>query len=133
MPDDLSDFVEPVIVFNDPSKVRKEPIIKVVPAQDGEINERSFIILDPGLFSVGDEDTLIPATIEYPLPDGTIVLAENYSFRTKNRIIDIENPVVIDGEPMKYKGDINFNKITLRISYPLDDSVYDEKCNVLII
>lgn len=133
VPDDLSDFVEPVIVFNDPSKVRKEPIIKVVPAQDGEINERSFIILDPGLFSVGDEDTLIPATIEYPLPDGTIVLAENYSFRTKNRIIDIENPVVIDGEPMKYKGDINFNKITLRISYPLDDSVYDEKCNVLII
>ena len=133
VPPELSEFNEPTVVFNDPNIIVNEPTVKVIPNAEGIIGETSFVIVDPGLFNVPDEDTMVAATIEYTLPDGTIDISDAYMFNIHNRVIDMENPVTIKGEPMRYKCDVNFTHITLKISYPLDETVSDEKVKVQII
>lgn len=134
IPDGITTFVQPTIVFNDQEIIREEPEIKIIPGPRGVIDASSFVVIDGGLFNtkVGDE-VYMPVTIEYELPDGTIKMSDSYSVHISNRTIDKDTPILIDGDKLRYEGDINMKEIRFKLSYPLDETKNTISDNVLII
>jgi len=133
IPEGFTDYVQPQITFNNPDDVISAPAVKIIPNIDNnEINADSFIVIDPGVFSKSGD---IGFTIDYIKPDGTIETSEysQYSFNIVNRTIDINNPVNVIGEPIKDLRGFKPEKISIKLSYPLDTSIFDESAKLLIL
>lgn len=130
IPDNFTDYVQPQITFNDPDNIVNEPVIKIIPNRNTlEIDEYSFIVIDPGLFKNSGDTGF---TLDYIKPDGTIETGD-YSFNVINRSVDISIPVKVIGEPMKDLRGFKYKEISLKVSYPLDPSIFDESSKILIL
>lgn len=132
IPDDFTDYEDPIVIFDDYDDVEVEPKIKMIPDKRGVITASSFRILSYGKFK---HDGQYTTTIEYTKDDGTIEMSSNYVFNVINGSIDLMNPVtVLDvSKELKYKKDYNFREIQVKITYSLDNNIYDKSSNLLII
>ena len=131
IPEELSNFEQPTIVFNNQDLVTKEPVIKIIPNDNKMIDENSFVIIDPGAFSV--DSGIIDATIEYTNIDGSVTLSNSYSFNINQRKLDLTHPVNVEGNELKYTKKYSYNEISLKVFYPLDNTINDVTHNLLII
>lgn len=132
IPDNFTEYVQPLIVYNDPSVIVTEPVIKLIPNRNKYITEDSFIIIDPGLFNV-PTNTAVGITLEYTDANGKLNMSTSYSLNIVNRQIDINHPVNVESDPFRYSGKANPTEISIKISYPLDSTIYDKIDNVLIL
>ena len=132
IPEGFTDYVQPLIVYNDPSIVISEPIIKLIPNENKFINEESFIIVDPGIFNVAG-DSQVGITLEYTDSNGHVQMSDAYNLNVSNRQIDISNPVTITGDKFRYSGKVNYKEVSIKVSYPLDPAVNDETDKLLIL
>lgn len=130
IPDEITDSNPPIVVFNDQENVIDEPIIKVIPKEDGTIDESSFMFLSLGRFSINNGT--LGATVEYTDKNGDIQMSDAYSFNVVDNIINSVEPVSIEGSPLRYKGKVKYKRISLEISYDLDPSISDRIDNILI-
>jgi hypothetical protein len=111
--------------------VTKEPVIKIIPNDNKMIDENSFVIIDPGSFSV--DSGIIDATIEYTNIDGSVTLSNSYSFNINQRKLDLTHPVNVEGNELKYTKKYSYNEISLKVFYPLDNTINDVTHKLLII
>lgn len=132
IPDDFSGFVQPTIVYNDPSLMLEKPEVRIIPNGNKEITTSSFVILNKGKFMNNFTGTT-QFSIEYVNKKGKLVSVSNYYFNIVNGEIDEENPVTIDGNPLIYENDVKYKKISLKLMYPLDNEIYDQIDNILIL
>ena len=65
--------------------------------------------------------------------DGTITISDSYSFNIVNSRIDVESPVIMTGEPLKYTKAYKGSNISVKIFNPLNKEVFDKTANILII
>lgn len=132
IPDDFTDYEEPIIIFDDYDDVEVEPKIKIIPNKRNNITSSSFNFLSYGKFKHDGEYT---TTIEYTKDDGTIEMSTNYVFNVVNGSIDLMNPVKeIDvSKELNYKKDYKIHEIQIKISYSLDNKICDKSSNLLII
>lgn len=132
IPENFTDFVQPNIIYNNPSDMLETPVVKIIPNGNKEISDDSFIIIDKGQFS-DTEWHQIPFTVEYIDSKGKYVSASNYYFNIVNGEIDETNPVYVDGNPLVYTNKIKYKKISLKLVYPLDMEICDQIDNILIL
>ena len=132
IPEGFTDYKQPLIVYNDPSKVISEPVIKLIPDKNKFITEESFVIVDPGVFNTAHDEQL-GITLEYTDSTGHTQLSDAYSVNISNRQININDPVTITGDAFRYSGTINSKEISIKVTYPLNPSVYDETDKLLIL
>lgn len=130
IPAEYATFEQPIIVINDQQYVEEEPIIKIIP-QNGKIIADSFVVVSTGKFKINEGH--LPITVEIANEDGTITMSDSYSLNVKNRIIDVNNPVELEGEPLKCSPLIKGKNISLKVYNPLDNTIYDVTDNILII
>lgn len=145
IPEDFGTFVQPTITFDiDEERVLKKPIIKIIPKQiPGKVGyyltEDSFITLEQGFFVSSYEFELIPITIEYKTKEGKLVIVEGkYFLNLVDGRVSEQTPIVLtDGkinfEPEKFKGEVDFKEITLKITKAGYEEIFAKKPNVLIL
>lgn len=137
IPIELSTFVEPGITYpypdSDNYRIIKEPVFRIVPSSDNTLTEDSFYMMDPGQIIANSVN--INMFIDYIDDKGKLVTADNYYLNIVNGYVDESRPVIIaDGTtPMKYTKKYSTHKISLKLTYPMDDTVYDQIDNILII
>lgn len=132
VPDNFTDYIQPQITYDSNVNVIEEPIIRIIPNKTNRlIDDNSFIIVKNGYFITdGDE---VPFTMEYINIEGNPIVANNYSFILDGNRIELEDSIHIVGEPIQYRNSINNKKISLKISYSNDLSIFDKIDNVLIL
>lgn len=130
IPSSLSNFEQPTIVINDQELVINEPIVKIIP-NDGLILSDSFVVISEGSFKM--KYGVIPITVEEINEDGTITLSDSYSYNIVDGKIDIENPIIMSGEPLKYAKPYKGSNISIKVFNPLNKEIYDKTANILII
>jgi hypothetical protein len=130
IPSSLSNFEQPTIVINDQELVINEPIVKIIP-NDGLILSDSFVVISEGSFKM--KYGVIPITVEEINEDGTITLSDSYSYNIVDGKIDIENPIIMSGEPLKYTKPYKGSNISIKVFNPLNKEIYDKTANILII
>ena len=121
---------KPTIVIDDQETVGHEPIVKIIP-NDGNIISDSFVVISEGLFNI--DNGVLPITIEIVNEDGSITISNSYSYNIVNNRIDIETPVILSGEPLKYTKSYKGSNISIKIFNPLNKEVFDKTANILII
>lgn len=131
IPDDITDFEQPTIIFNDYENVINEPKIEILPI-NGKITKESFNYFSLGKFR---KDGKYTTTIDYTNSDGTVEISNNYVFNVTNGVIDISNPVELIGsnDVLKYKKSYKNKQIYIKIEYGLDKQINDKSVNLLII
>lgn len=60
-------------------------------------------------------------------------MTDNYYLKIDNNEIDLDHPVDIDGDPIKYSGKMKYRDISLIVRYTNDNGVCDESANLLIL
>ena len=132
IPEKFSKFEQPLITYGNDVIVKKNPVIKIIPNKvTGYIDENSFVVLSNGYFLTNKE--YINFTIEFTDHDENIKMADNYYLKIDNNEIDLEHPVDIDGDPIKYSGKMKYRDISLIVRYTNDSGVCDESANLLIL
>lgn len=131
IPESLSNFDQPEIVINNQDLVIENPIIKIVPNKDKFIDENSFVIVSPGLFTI--DSGLVDITIDYTAKDGSVIMSNSYALNINQRKIDTENPVIINGSMLKYAKKYDYTKISVKVFYPLDNNINDKIDNLLVL
>lgn len=133
IPDGFSDYTQPIITYD--AEVIQEPIVRLIP-HDGKFTVDSFIILDPGLFSVGNGVEEVKVTLEYVDKKGKLHVSsaeDGFVLKLASRKLDMDQPVVQVDQNFKYVDSYKPRNISVRIEYPLDRSISDEINNILII
>ena len=130
VPESLSNFEQPTIVIDNQETVIHEPIVKIIP-NEGNILSDSFVVVSEGLFKI--DNGVLPITVELVNEDGTITISDSYSFNIVNSRIDVESPVIMTGEPLKYTKAYKGSNISVKIFNPLNKEVFDKTANILII
>lgn len=130
VPEALSNFEQPTIVIDNQETVIHEPIVKIIP-NDGKIISDSFVVVSEGLFNI--DNGVLPITVEIVNEDGTITISDSYSYNIVNNRLDIENPVILSGDPLKYTKSYKGSNISIKIFNPLNKEVFDKTSNILII
>ena len=130
VPQRISGYVQPDITFvpNDMQRVEEQPIIRIVPEDDGTISTKSFTVINPG--RIISDTPNINSVLEYVnSKNGNVEICnDTYVFNLSGSGIDPMNPVSItEGKKcMKFKNDFKKLPITLKLTYPLDRSFYDK-------
>ena len=134
VPQTISNFEQPTITLldSDTIKVEEQPKIKIAPNIDGVVDASSFLIIEDGKFS-GVSSGYLNATIEYIDECGNAVISTSYIFNIVNGKIFTEHPVSVCGNILVFPKMDFYNKISLKLTYPLDNSIYDQIDNILII
>ena len=130
VPEALSNFEQPTIVIDNQETVIHEPIVKIIP-NDGKIISDSFVVVSEGLFNI--DNGVLPITVEIVNEDGTITISDSYSYNIVNNRLDLETPVIMSGEPLKYTKSYKGSNISIKIFNPLNKEVFDKTSNILII
>ena len=130
VPEALSNFEQPTIVIDNQETVIHEPIVKIIP-NDKKIIADSFVVVSEGLFNI--DNGVLPITVEIVNEDGTITISDAYSYNIVNNRLDLENPVIMSGEPLKYTKSYKGSNISIKIFNPLNKEVFDKTSNILII
>ena len=132
IPDDFTNYEDPIIIFDDYEAVEVEPKIRIIPDKRNKITAQSFRFLSYGKFK---HDGEYNTTIEYTRDDGTIEMTTNYTFNVTNGSIDMLNPVNVKeiSNELVYKKEYKTRQIQIKITYSLDNNIYDESSNLLII
>ena len=117
---------------SDTIKVEEQPKLKIAPNIDGIVDASSFLIIEDGKFS-GASSGYLNATIEYIDECGNAVISTSYVFNIVNGKIFAEQPVSLCGNFLVFPKMDFYNKISLKLTYPLDNSIYDQIDNILII
>lgn len=130
VPQRISGYAQPDITYipDETQHIEENPIVRIVPDDNGNITEKSFNVVNPGrIVSRGGS---IKAVLEYVNnSNGNVeISADTYSFNIKDKGLDPDNPVSIaEGKPpMKFKNSFKKLPITLKLTYPLDRSFYDK-------
>lgn len=130
VPQRISGYAQPDITYipDETQHIEENPIMRIVPDDNGNITEKSFNVVNPGrIVSRGGS---IKAVLEYVNnSNGNVeISADTYSFNIKDKGLDPDNPVSIaEGKPlMKFKNSFKKLPITLKLTYPLDRSFYDK-------
>lgn len=133
VPQSVSKFKQPLItlISSDTLTVVKQPDIKIAPNTDGTVDENSFLVLDAGEFSGADGS--VNSTIEYIDECGNVIISVSYLFNIVNGQLSLDTPVTIVGCPLVFANTDFYNRISLKLTYPLDQSIFDQIDNVLII
>lgn len=133
VPQTISKFKQPTItlISSDSITVVRQPEIKIAPNTDGTVDENSFLVIDPGEFT--GSDGVVESTIEYIDDCGNPVISISYLFNIVNGQVNIEDPIVLRGDPLVFSGIDFYNQISLKLTYPLDQSIYTQIDNILII
>lgn len=130
VPQRISGYVQPEITFvpDEMQRVEEQPIIRIVPEDDGTISEKSFSVINPG--RIISDTPVINSVIEYVnSKNGNVEMStDTYLFNLDGSGIDAAHPVTIaEGKKcMKFKNDFRKLPITLKLTYPLDRNFYDK-------
>lgn len=146
IPEDLGSFKQPVINIDVPEDyIIRKPIIKIVPKQiEGKegyyLTPESFITVEPGFIVSDFEYQIIPISIEYKNDKGKLVIIPEgkYFINLVDGKVDELEPVRLGNtdeeiSPVKYTGNVEFKKITLKIEKAGHYEIFDEFHNVLIL
>jgi hypothetical protein len=60
-------------------------------------------------------------------------MSDAYALNIDQRKINTDNPIIINGNPLKYNKKYDYTKISVKVFYPLDKDVNDEIHNLLIL
>ena len=142
IPDTISNFTQPKILFydNDDVTVKKEPKVVVIPESTGYVNSGCFGILDPGEFT---NDGYVQVSCEYIDKSSNVKIYDCYIAEVSKdegvkqiyyyKDIDDKTFTVTNNKRLKYKkGDFGV-EITVGIAYPQNIEINDEIHNLLII
>lgn len=146
IPKYISTIRQPVITFIDNDKVSliRKPRIVVKPEYDGRVLSGDFDIQDGGKFtkagyiqiscevSDGEDFIIHDGYVGVINKDGVLESVSLYTDIKEELPPDVDFSIM-NTKPFSYEKDVDFRKITLGISYPLDKEIYDEIDNILII
>lgn len=136
IPEGFTQYIQPTISYSDVDII-STPIIKLIP-HDGKFDFDSFIVLDPGLFNVGEGCESVKITLEYVNSKTNKLKVSDtgdnsFELKLKSRKIDMENPVLAVDPNFKFDNYAKPRKISLQIEYPLDRTVSDKIDNILVL
>ena len=142
IPTTISNFKQPTVTFiEDEISVKKQPKITVVPNSSGYVTTDCFFIEDPGQFS---KSGYMQVSCEFINAKGQIRIHDCYVAEVDaqngvRRIYYYEDIIehaefpIQNLNKLKYKKNSFYTPIKLGISYTLDQSIFDEIPNVLIV
>lgn len=131
IPNEISEFEQPTIIFDDYENVVSEPKIEIIPIK-GKITKESFTYFSLGRFKI---DGKYSTTIDYTDVDGNVVMSNNFVFNVLDGVIDLNNPVELidDSKELEYRNTYKNRHISIKIEYGLDKEINDKSANLLII
>jgi hypothetical protein len=130
IPQRISNYMQPMITYlpDDSQRIEESPIIRIVPEKDGTIKETSFSVISPGRI-ISDSSTM-HILLEYTnSKNGNVEMCDTtYMINIDKGGVNMQNPVsIVNGMPyMKYKNNFEKLPISLKLTYPLDRTFYDQ-------
>lgn len=143
IPNINSNIKQPTFTFiDDVVNCEKQPTVLVAPNSDGEVRTGCFSILNGGKF---DSDGYVQISCDLMDSDGDIEIHDCYVGEVKDMALvriyyyeDITLPIgynfkIHNKKPLAYDVESISSKITIGVRYTMDQKVFDEIDNILII
>lgn len=141
VPASISKYAQPDVVFIDGDiECMVQPKMMVTPDSSGFVSTGSFSIVEKGKFS---DSGYVQVSCEYVDDSGVLKIHDCYVAKVDktNGVEEIlykndapeQTFVVTNPKRMKYSKGSYSSKISIGVSYPMDESIFDQIDNILII